>query len=363
MRAVSIFIGSSTEAKPVAEALSSVLNGTFACVPWWTAFDLSAFTLEALEAARSANRFAVFIARADDILLRRKHVLGVVRENVIGEFLLFVGANGHDHTYLVVDRSEMPTLPSDLEGLVFATYDAQEFERDPNGAIHDACQRIVKRIYEVNDRDGQRQRDAEAAALSAVTARHIAELGDLAYLLRDIVDGVERDTLGALLDEATFGDIKRAAVRRVVDVCGSYEPKARAAQVLDEFVRLQDTVTATVNALPYPKDLFTGIDEAKMVYGDSAFAAIEQLALAVQRNDWATALDIALSMRGKLSMEAVAEQVARILDNRLQRLKDSYSHWWKSNSRALQRHLNEFQHALLRAQTRLALRMSDEDST
>jgi hypothetical protein len=320
MRAVSLFIGSSSEARPVAEAVASVLGGAFHCAPWWTVFDLSTFTLEALEAARRKHRFAVFIGRADDIVYRRDRLENVVRDNVIGEFLMFVAGNGRDHTYLLLDRSSLPKLPSDLEGLVCATYDAKEFESAPNLAINDACQKIVRRVYEVNDRDNRRQRDAETAALSAATAKQIEELGDLAYVLRDIVDGVERDTLEAVLDETKFGDIKRAATSRIGTLCGSYEPKARAAQVLDEFVRLQDAVAKTVAALPFPKDLFGGIDEAKALYQDSVLGSIEPLGEALGRKDWPTAIEIGMGMRGKLSMEVVTEQVVRIVDDRLHRL-------------------------------------------
>jgi hypothetical protein len=362
MRPLSLFVGSSGEARPVAEVVTSLLAVSLACVPWWKAFGPSTFTLEALEAARTAHRFGVFIARADDILLRRDRREDVVRDNVIAEFFLFVGANGRDHTYLIVERSVMPTLPSDVAGLVFTTYDAEEFARNPAAALNEACHSILRRVHEVHEQDNRREREREAAALSAAKAGHIAELGDLAFLLRDVIDGVERDTLEAILDETKFGDIKGAALQRIESLCGSYEPKARTAQVLDEFVRLQDAVRHTVAALPFPTDLFRGFDEAKSVYSNSVFASLEPLAEALNRKDWATAIEIGMSMRGKLSMDVVNAQVAAIMDDRLHRLKSSYSTWWKANSRALQQRLNEFQRALLRAQTRLALRVADDDA-
>lgn len=344
----------------MAEAVTSLLDGSLACLPWWKAFEPSAFTLEALEAARTNHHFAVFIARADDLLFRRDRVEDAVRDNVIAEFFLFVGANGRDHTYLLVDKAVLPKLPSDLAGLVFATYDAEEFARNPAGALADACQSILRRVLEVHEQDTKRQREREATALSTANAQHIEELGELAFLLRDIVDGVERDTLEALFDESKFGDIKRAAGQKIDDLCRPYEQKARSAQVLDEFVRLQEAVARTVAALPFPKDLFRGFDEAKSVYANSVFGSIEPLGEALRRQDWPTALQIGVSMRDKLSMDTMAEQVARIMDDRLQRLKDSYANWWKANSRALQQRLNAFHRALLRAQTRLALRTDDE---
>src|SRR5438045_3019851 len=131
----SLFVGSSSEGRPVAEAVTSLLSGSLACTPWWKAFEPSTFTLEALLDACSKHRFSAFIARADDILLRRDRREDVVRDNVIAEFFLFAGANDRERTYLIVERSVMPTLPSDLRGLVFTTYDADEFTRDPAGAV------------------------------------------------------------------------------------------------------------------------------------------------------------------------------------------------------------------------------------
>ncbi len=129
MRPPSLFIGSSREARLVAEAVTSLLSASLACTPWWQAFAPSTFTLEALLDARRTHRFAVFIARADDIVLRRDRREDAVRDNVIAEFFLFAGANGRERTYLVVDRSVLPTLPSDLQGLVFTTYDAETNSR------------------------------------------------------------------------------------------------------------------------------------------------------------------------------------------------------------------------------------------
>src|SRR5260221_6580390 len=108
----SVFIGSSKESRDVAEAVASVLRATVRCVCWWDAFPPSSLTIEALETVRRECRFAVFIGRADDLLARRGTLENVLRDNIVGEFFLFVGANGHDHTYLFLDGHGKPKLPS-----------------------------------------------------------------------------------------------------------------------------------------------------------------------------------------------------------------------------------------------------------
>ncbi len=125
--------------------------------------------------------------------------------------------------------------------------------------------------------------------------------------------------------------------------------------MLDEFLGLKDAVAETVAALPFPKDLFTGIDEARSAYDSSTLAAIEPLIAAVEKQDWPTVLRLGLSMRDGLSFDTLMEEVARIIDSRLSRLKESYARWWASGSRTLQSRLTDFQRALFRAQTRLAL--------
>lgn len=251
MQSISVFIGSSCEARDVAEAVASVLGGSFRCTPWWDVFPPSTFTLEALETARRQYQFAVFVVRADDVLARRGTLDAVVRDNVLGEFLMFVGGNGRDHTYLFLDTCKKPVLPSDLDGIVYATFDSDEFHRNPSGAISAGCDEIARRIYQVREQDVQRRLELERVALAEKNTSHLADLADAAFLLRDIIDAVQRDTLEALLDENRFAAIKSAAVKKIDEVWQPHEQKARSAGVIDEFTRLNEAVLTTVAALPF----------------------------------------------------------------------------------------------------------------
>src|SRR4051812_45135940 len=88
-----VFSGSSKECRDIVEVVASILGTTFVCVSSWTIFPASSFTLEALEVAASAYRFASFVAGADDRIEKRGVTHGAVRDNVFGELMMFVGAN------------------------------------------------------------------------------------------------------------------------------------------------------------------------------------------------------------------------------------------------------------------------------
>lgn len=171
---------------------------------------------------------------------------------------------------------------------------------------------------------------------------------------------MQRDTLEALLDESKFAAIKRTAAERIDEACRAHEQRAASAHVLAEFLQLKAAVASTVSALPFPKDVFIGFDEFKSAYSNSAFGLIEPFADALKKQDWPTVARLGLGMRDKLSSDELAKQMAEIMDSRLHRLKNSYANWWTRTSRALRQRLNEFQRALLRAQTRLALKVDDE---
>jgi hypothetical protein len=360
MLAPSIFVGSSAELGDVAEALSSIVRATFPCTYWRDAFPLSGLTLESLEEAARQNRFGVFVGRGEDVLNSRGRVEGTVRTNVLGEFLLFVGKNGRDHAYLVLDRSNLPKLPSDLDGLAYSTFDYSEFRHNPSGALRVACDQIVRRVTDVHAGDVERARELERLIAAEQGAQDLLQLAETASLLRDVIDAVQRDTLEALLDEQKFAGIKSVALDRIEEIAGPNAEKAASSGVGREFAELKGAVLRAVAALPFPNDVFAGIDDARATYERSALASFPVLAAAIDRKDWGEALRIAAGLRGRISPDTLLQEVAMIVEQRLHRLKSGYSAWWRANSRSMRASLGAFQSALMRAQTRTAMKLLDD---
>jgi hypothetical protein len=119
-----VFIASSSEARDVAEAVVIRLTNDSDPVLWENAFDLSSFTLPSLAAKTREAQFAVFVFHRDDKLVIRGNEYSAVRDNVLFELGLFIGALGLDHCYVLCPKSSEGAyrLPTDLTGMTMAYY-------------------------------------------------------------------------------------------------------------------------------------------------------------------------------------------------------------------------------------------------
>ncbi|MEX3645982.1 TIR domain-containing protein [Mycolicibacterium porcinum] len=147
-----VFIGSSSERLDVAKKLQVLLDHAAECEVWSQGvFGLGSLTLESLAAARHKFDFAVLVLDVDDTAVSRGDAKSIPRDNVIFELGLFMGALGHDRTFIVYDRSRPPDLPSDLAGVTAATY-----QRHASGITQGALGAAATRIEEEMRRLGRR---------------------------------------------------------------------------------------------------------------------------------------------------------------------------------------------------------------
>ena len=119
----SVFIGSSKEGLPVAEAIQLGLDHDCQVTIWSQGvFGLSRGTLETL--AEEVNRydFAVLILTPDDLTLSREELTPSPRDNVLLELGMFIGAIGRRRSFIVYDRTKQLKLPTDLAGITPATF-------------------------------------------------------------------------------------------------------------------------------------------------------------------------------------------------------------------------------------------------
>lgn len=147
-----VFIGSSSERLDVADTLQVLLDHAADCEVWnQGTFGLGSLTLESLAAARHRFDFAVLVLDVDDTAVSRGAAKNIPRDNAIFELGLFMGALGHDRTFIVYDRSRPPDLPSDLAGVTAATY-----QRHASGNAQAALGAPATRIKEEMRRLGLR---------------------------------------------------------------------------------------------------------------------------------------------------------------------------------------------------------------
>lgn len=139
-----VFIGSSTEGLPIAEAIQLGLDHAAECTIWNQAvFALSSTTIETIVDAAAGFDFAVLILTPDDTTTRRGKTADSPRDNLIFELGLFTGILGRARTFLVYPRDTDIHMPSDLAGVTAATY-AERSDGNIEAAVGPVCTRIKR---------------------------------------------------------------------------------------------------------------------------------------------------------------------------------------------------------------------------
>lgn len=144
----SIFIGSSTENLELAYSVQENLEYDSEPTVWnQDVFKLSRSALVSLLETVKNFDFAVFLFTPDDITRVRDSKLQTVRDNIIFEFGLFIGAIGIERTFFVIPRNvDDIKIPTDLAGLTPGTYDPNRKDGNLVAALGPACNKIRKEI-------------------------------------------------------------------------------------------------------------------------------------------------------------------------------------------------------------------------
>lgn len=138
-----MFIASSAESLCIAEAVNVNLDHDFEVTIWKNGtFKLSSSTIDDLVEKSSTVDFALFIFAPDDISSIRSRREHVVRDNVIFEMGLFVGAIGKSRSFILKPRNVDMHLPTDLLGVTPADYEATRSDNDLISATNRACSLI-----------------------------------------------------------------------------------------------------------------------------------------------------------------------------------------------------------------------------
>lgn len=141
-----LFIGSSTESLEVAYAAQQNLEDTAEVTVWTQGiFKLSRSTLHSLIVALNNFDFALFVLAPDDLAKIRGSSVHTARDNVIFELGLFIGRLGPDRTFFIVPRGQEELhLPSDLLGIMPATFDPTRQDKNFQAALGPACNDVRK---------------------------------------------------------------------------------------------------------------------------------------------------------------------------------------------------------------------------
>jgi hypothetical protein len=146
-----IFIGSSSENIKIAEAVQHNLHYSDELLPiCWNqgVFKISNYPLEDLFRQLHLSAFGIFILADDDKTYIRRKKYATVRDNVLFEMGLFMGALGKDRTCFFVPRNNAIKfrIPSDLEGLNYAKYDSSLLNQNIAAMVAPGCTEIKEKI-------------------------------------------------------------------------------------------------------------------------------------------------------------------------------------------------------------------------
>ncbi len=295
-----VFIGSSTEGSPIAEAFQVALDEQCEVEVWnQGTFGLSQGTLDALVRALNRFDFAILVATADDMREMRGDRSAVPRDNVLFELGLFMGRLGPLRTFLTFDRSRRPQLPSDLAGVTLADY-ALHSTGNVQASIGAAATKIRRAIADAGTRQSDLHERLDDVHKSVIAAGEIGP-GEQVYFdkLSQLLELAPRDQLTLI-----YADIDglRSVTRRIFqhekeqrDVAGRRLGRRPESEIRAEFllalnISLTDAVYAfrprglkhDIFELPDPDAVMIGRD---LAYDDGLEVA--RLAQAAFREEFA----------------------------------------------------------------------------
>src|SRR5579872_56534 len=146
-RKPAVFIGSSSEALPLAALVKDKLHGA-AEVRLWNEgiFEPGMTTIESLERNLRKFEFGVFVFSGEDQVTMKGLTSAAVRDNVVFELGLFTGLHGRNRTAIVYDKTKRPDVLTDLAGVTMATYEMSGPYANLGAALETPCKTIASLI-------------------------------------------------------------------------------------------------------------------------------------------------------------------------------------------------------------------------
>ena len=138
----------------VGEAVKVGLEFSGFDVRLWTdgVFRPSTFALESLESELARVDFAALVLAPDDTVISRDVTSPAPRDNVVFELGLFMGALGHGRTFLVLPEGSANKVPSDLAGLTYVPYEADDGTVDVQSRVAAACGTLAEAMRSAGPR-------------------------------------------------------------------------------------------------------------------------------------------------------------------------------------------------------------------
>jgi hypothetical protein len=166
-----LFIGSSVEGLNAAYGVQQALEYDAESTVWSQGiFRPSQAVLSELVKCLSKFEFALFVFSPDDTIKLRGQEVNAVRDNVIFELGLFMGALGAERCFYLVPRDTSALhLPSDLAGITPLSYNAARTDGNLIAALGPPCNEIrnaMRRCEKIQRWQNPTQSDAQSGGVS-----------------------------------------------------------------------------------------------------------------------------------------------------------------------------------------------------
>lgn len=209
-----IFVGSSVEGLKIADAINLNLDHELEVILWRTgSFDLSSTAIDSLVARSGDVDFALFVFSPDDVTTIRSIQRKTVRDNVLFELGVFIGALGKNRCFVVKPRNVELHFPTDLLGLTPADYEAERSDGDLTAAVNHACIQVKKMVEKAGLRLGAK----EVSTIRAIKPDDSSFILDSDYvLLEKLLSTVTRHSGGVSL--SSLEGSRRAARQQSFDL-------------------------------------------------------------------------------------------------------------------------------------------------
>jgi hypothetical protein len=143
----SVFVGSSSEGLPAANAIKGHLDRDADVTVWdRDIFVPSQGTLDTLLKCIERFDFAVLVFTADDLLERRGTESAAPRDNVVFELGMCFGRFGPRRTFAVCQAEANIKIPSDLAGITIPRFSPIDPDGDMTSALKPVCEQILDAI-------------------------------------------------------------------------------------------------------------------------------------------------------------------------------------------------------------------------
>ena len=345
-----VFIGSSTEGLKIAEAVYAYFDERIEATHWKDDIFLPGeFPLETLEEQLRQHSFAILVATPDDKLIKRGESFQTMRDNILFEYGLFTGLLGRKRTFLLKPQKGEISIPSDVLGIITATYDERLLKESPpdfNTMIEEPCRLMkiaIDKQWEIILQERKRLQSLVQTSEMGIALKRIYAMSTQLREIMTTLDGEE--ILQAASDRQAFEKLKTSLIEKVKERELSIQNDAKYLGVEKEISNLSNEVINAIRELPFPEEL--NFDTS--IEGD----AWKKKAKGVAKRAFTRLAEWQNPTREFIA-SGEEELKARLLG-----LQNRYSNWWNDHFKLIQNASNSLHDELFNAAIKLGLSSKD----